>query len=219
MVDAPRQERCRSGDPPQRGIFLYELISREVPGVSRTRGSAPSPLLDEAGCQREAQIALAHFERSLLLCKDDADRFSAISDAIEPAVECGDGTKSVLFADEILRLAPTNAGNRHWRDYVHQAHIARGHAALLRNDVAAAGAELLEAGRIGSEDAPVLRSFGPDFALVRALFALGETAAVLAYLDECERFWNPARIKRWRERFAKGEKPFLHNGYEPTEFD
>lgn len=210
---------------PEWRTWSYELGNLALRRVTidrefRAAGSVPArPLLDEAGCQREAQVALAHFERSLLLCKDDAERFSAFSDAVEAAVECGDGGKSVIFADEILRLAPTNTSNRHWRDYVHRAHIARGRAALLRNDLTTAGDELLEAGRIGSEDAPVMRSFGPDFALARELFARGEMTVVLAYLDECERFWNPARIKRWRERLAKGEVPFLHRGFEPTESD
>jgi hypothetical protein len=78
-------------------------------------------------------------------------------------------------------------------------------------------AELVTAGAQGSDRAPVLRSFGPDFRLARSLLELGEREAVLAYLSKCATFWRPDRITAWSAAIERGEAPLMNTGFDPSE--
>lgn len=194
---------------------LGTLAMREVGVALESRAIGRKtirPTLSDQECRERAAVALKHFERALSKC---ADRFSLLPDAAEAAFVAGDHLKTVAYADEILESAIRNSSNRHWRDYVHTAYIFKGRVALSKGDVASAARSLIDAGKIGSKDAPVLRSFGPDFALAREMLDRGESTTVLAYLAEVERYWNPERVALWRDAMAKGEHPALTHVWTP----
>lgn len=165
-----------------------------------------------------AASALAHFERALAVAGDQRGwRFSLLASCARAAVIAQRFPEAKRYADAVLALAPACEDEFHAPDYVHDAHISRGHVALASADLPTAREELAAAGAIGSPNAPVLRSFGPDFRLAAQLLERGEKDAVVAYLDRCATFWNPKRIARWKAELAAGERPKVHRGFEPGE--
>ncbi|HEY4055940.1 MAG TPA: hypothetical protein VGM39_05000 [Kofleriaceae bacterium] len=188
----------------------------------RTVGVAQNTALRESrhddGQLRElAQRAIVHFERALRLPNNNSHRLGLFPRIADAALEAGAPLRAAVYADSAVALAKACPAERHVPDYLHEAHIVKGHVALAANNIAEATRLLALAATFGGPQAPVLRSFGPDFTLANALLARGELAAVRAYLGACATFWEPERIARWQARLDRGEHPFMHTGYErPT---
>jgi tetratricopeptide (TPR) repeat protein len=164
-----------------------------------------------------AREALGHFERALSLVTRKLERFAYLPKCATAALECGQLSAALNYTDETLALAPECASDRHRPDHVHTAHIVRGHVALEANLVDAAKRELVLAGAQGSANAPILRSFGPDFRLAARLLDRGERTAVLDYLTQCSTFWKEPRVARWRQAILRGERPNMFTGFDPNE--
>lgn len=164
-----------------------------------------------------SQRALVHFERALKLATEDVRRFHLLTDCAKAALEAGLRAEAVQYAEASLALAPRCGGDRHRPDVIHAAHVVRGRARLESGDPDGAARDLEDAGRQGSLEAPVLRSFGPDFVLAALLLEAGRKDAVLAYLARCETFWNPKRCARWRAVIEKGGHPRMSTGFDPAE--
>ncbi len=186
-------------------------VARTLEDRGRVTRETPAQLL------AFAREALRHFERALQLTTSVADRLSIEQHAAEAALACDDFDAAAQHACSSLDLAPSCAGERHLPDWVHAALVVLGHVALARGDRVAALAALTAAGEQGSDRAPVLRSFGPDFRLARSLLELGERGAVLAYLTQCATFWHRPRVAAWVAAIERGETPFMHRGFDPTE--
>lgn len=114
--------------------------------------------------------------------------------------------KALLYGDEAVRAGgrdcPDSCG-----DGLDKAHQALGLAALARNDRATAVKELLLSGAVPSS--PVLSSFGPSMDLAEQLYDVGETNAVLEYLEKCRGFWTDGKeaIDQFTAQIRAGSRP------------
>lgn len=227
--------RYFSLDDRERALALFERGEKLEPSSSEWAQEIGSNLFREVAVARNVEDrgtpsqgpskdlkaislgALAHYERALRLAKDDERRVHLLADCAKAALEGGRLPEAVRYAEEVLAIAPRCSGDRHQPDMIHCGHIVRGRARVEGGDLDGACRDLEEAGRQGSHRAPVLRSFGPDFRLAGLLLDAGRRDAVLSYLVQCESFWNPKRIARWRSAIGKGERPRMFTGFDPTE--
>lgn len=191
--------------------FRTVVVARRVAASGRT------PRQSEEQLKALAREAFVHFKRALALASSPAWRFQVLPDCAEAALECGHFEEAARYADVTIEVASQCPEDRHRPDRVHTAHIVRGHVALEAGDVAGARRELEAAAAQGSGNAPVLRSFGPDFTLAQRLLAAGEVDAVRGYLGRCATFWEAERVARWQRAIERGEHPRMHTGYEPPE--
>ena len=89
---------------------------------------------------------------------------------------------------------------------VHHAYLILGRVALRQGDMAAAEADLLNAGRVGGGG--TLSSFGPNMTLAKELLEKGESATVLEYFELCRKFWMFSdRMQPWIDAIHKGQLP------------
>jgi hypothetical protein len=60
-----------------------------------------------------------------------------------------------------------------------------------------------------SDGSPVLNSFGPNMSLARDLLEIGQTNAVIQYLESCRKFWSDdfGEIDEWLETIRSGGMP------------
>lgn len=108
-----------------------------------------------------------------------------------------------LLGDSVRFRGDWNYGNA-----VHYANLYLGRIALERGDVREARTRLLAAGR--TPGSPQLDDFGPDMTLADELLEHGESAVVLAYFRECDRFWgnkSKNRLNEWSAAVRAGRKP------------
>lgn len=201
-----RGERLAPGNP-----AWAELLGHDRLGdVKRARMMAnEGRLAFPPELRAVARAALIHFERALTL-SDERLRLLAL--CVHAAVEAEDWEAARRHADAVLVAVAGGCDDEHRLDYLHAAYIARGHAALARNDEEGACGELAAAGRQGGRDAPTLRSYGPDFRLATLLLERGRKDAVLSYLAWCGEFWKPKRVQAWRREIVEGRLPRMHPG-------
>ncbi|MCY3778311.1 MAG: RNA polymerase subunit sigma-24 [Candidatus Aminicenantes bacterium] len=122
--------------------------------------------------------------------------------------------KSAFAADQLdkarqyaeLMLQNTKAG-RNYGDRVHQGNLMMGRIALRKGKIEEAKSRLIAAGM--TPGSPVLRSFGPNMMLARALLEIGEREVVLEYFELCAQFWKShrGRLDEWGELAAAGRMP------------
>jgi hypothetical protein len=129
----------------------------------------------------------------------------ALTSQVQADVRSRDPRDPEAVARQTLEMAASaepywNTGNA-----IHYAHLLLGHRALARNDVETAAKELREAGR--TPGSPQLNSFGPDMSLAAELLARGERDVVLAYLEDCDRFWDAKRLAVWIADVRAGRTP------------
>jgi len=192
-------------------LFREVSVARKVENRAVASQEVPKDL------KALSQEAMGHFERALGLAREDERRFHLLAKCAEAALEAGRRAEAIRYAEETLALAPRCGQDRHQPDVIHIAHVVRGCARVEAGDLDGACRDLDEAGRQGSLNAPVLRSFGPDFRLAGMLLDAGRRDAVLSYLAQCESFWNAKRVARWRAAIQKGERPRMFTGFDPTE--
>jgi TonB family protein len=90
----------------------------------------------------------------------------------------------------------------------HESYLILGRVSLRRGDLAAAKADLLDAGRVSG--GWTLSSFGPNMSLAKELLEMGEKDTVLEYLDLCRKFWSNGAKKSldpWSEQIRNGQIP------------
>jgi len=136
-------------------------------------------------------------------------RFLSLRGVAARALERGDQDRAARLARELLTLAEEYRTDWNYGNAIHHGHLLLGRVALVRGDLSAAGAELLEAGR--TPGSPQLNSFGPNMALARELLQKGQTAPVREYFSLCRRFWMPqfadAKLKEWESDLTAGREP------------
>jgi len=90
---------------------------------------------------------------------------------------------------------------------LHDAHTFLGVIALAEGDAATAGNHLLASA--ANEGSPVMRSFGPNMRLAKALLEAGEREPVLKYFERCGEFWRMDRglLAEWTKIVEAGEVP------------
>jgi hypothetical protein len=163
---------------------------------------AERDLADEISQMHRAQAAV---ERA----KTDDKREIELVDAAKLTAKHGDPALAESYAHELLRLAGKTGGECDWNhgNAVHDGNMVLGLVALGRQDVAAAKAALLAAGK--TPGSPQLNSFGPNMSLAKALLEAGERVVVLEYFALCRLFWKGHRadLDDWSAEVKEGGIP------------
>jgi len=169
----------------------------------------------------ERQTAMAHrpeektaFARKAMEIRDRSfekvhgdERFYELSDVAKTAFEAGLDAKAEEYADELLHMAEERRGDWNYGNAVHNGNIVLGRLALKRGDINGAKEHLAAAGK--TSGSPQLDSFGPNMTLAKELLAKGERNAVLAYFEDCAKFWDMGRdeLKNWTSTVKAGGTP------------
>jgi len=151
--------------------------------------------------------SLADYESRMESAVSPSSRFAWLDSAAFSAVMAGNLEKAKGYADEALMLAPSFRNEWSYGNAIHHGHLVLGHLALLDGDVKTAEKELLTAGKI--DGSPQLDTFGPNMALAKALLEKGRREVVLAYFEECRKFWGDYlhELDTWKAAVEKGEIP------------
>ena len=151
---------------------------------------------------------LAREERTLNSSATSAQgRYYALADAAKAAFEVGELERAERYATELLQLSTRYQSDWNYGNAVHDAHMVLGRLALRNRDRDGAAAQLKQAG--DTPGSPQLNSFGPNMSLAADLLKAGERDAVLAYFDQCDRFWELGHddLARWRALVQGGQQP------------
>ena len=156
------------------------------------------------GSDREgASLASADFERAYEL-SDSADRAELMPDLAVTALVAGDIDKARGYAESMLKSVPSDLNKGR---FIHFGNLVLGRIALTEGNLEEAGSRLLAAAR--TEGSPVLRSFGPDMALAKALLERGRRQEVLRYMESCLEFWDNGQdtLRDWIALIEAGRTP------------
>ncbi len=173
----------------------------------RLEGEGPHPSAEVI--QQSAKKALIEYEKAAMLANKTSQP-STSADLAKTAFDAGEYNKARQYADALLMRSqskqPTGFDSS---DDAHAANLVLGRLALHNGDIAGAEAHLLAMGRVSGS--PVLDSFGPNMQLAQDLLERGDRQPVLAYFDECAKFWTyqPAKatLATWTAQVKQGEIP------------
>jgi len=148
------------------------------------------------GC-RNWQGEYEQAKRALPSTTGVSERAALLSQGAKAAVEIGEVTRARSWATEAIALLPRVRRDWNYGNIVHDAHLARGRSLLRQGDIAGARRELRLAG--ATPGSPQLNSFGPNMALASDLLKAGEKGEVIAYFQDCARFWDlgHSQLRRW----------------------
>lgn len=156
-----------------------------------------------------AQKALAEHEAAANASTNKTPQHSTSADLAMTAFDAGEYDKARRYATDLLQRGQDDKGFTWSRGGdLHRAHLILGRLALRDGDTAGAEAHLLAMGRVS--DSPVLASFGPNMRLADDLLKAGKRGVVLAYFDECAKFWtfdHEGKLRQWKAQVRKGETP------------
>jgi len=173
--------------------FLYQLEGNSL-GVS----AADSRLW--------ARKALAEYEAAAQVSTNKTLQRSTSADLAMTAFDAGEYDKARRYAADLLQRGQNKEGySYNPGGDLHRAHLILGRLALRDGDTAGAEAHLLAMGRVS--DSPVLASFGPNMRLAQELLKVGKREVVLAYFDECARFWKDKHLAVWKAQVQEGKTP------------
>lgn len=169
------------------------------------------PVLSPEKQQALAQISLVEYETASHLATNSAMANSLLRDCAVMAYAAGNYDKARGYANDLLTVGQQFAQSAS-KDYFNQgdtatyyANLILGRLALRDGNTAQAEAHLQMMGRLYSVS--VKSAFGPNMSLARDLLAAGRQDAVLAYFDECAKFWKNPRLKTWRAEVQAGKTP------------
>lgn len=155
---------------------------------------------------RTPQQVLADDEQQAL-GESGIDRFYQLPELAKAAYRGGDFVKAKALATEMLGDAPQYPHDWSYGNAIHDGNMILGLVALKQGTASSAAQYLLAAGK--TPGSPQLNSFGPNMELAHQLIAVGQTAAVLQYFDECRAFWKlgGARLDDWSATVRGGGTP------------
>ena len=135
--------------------------------------------------------------------------FYQLDDLAKTALAAGDIEKARRYAKELLTQALTRQGDWNYGNAIQHGNIVLGRIALREGKMDAAKEYLHQAGQ--TPGSPQLNSFGPNMSLAKDLLDKGETAAVLEYFQQCEKFWtmpeSKATLGAWAALVKQGQTP------------
>ncbi len=134
-------------------------------------------------------------------------RWLELSDAAMASVQNGALDEAEQYANELLLGAESHRADWNYGNAVHKGHLVLGRVALRRDDIEAAKAHLLAAGK--TPGSPQLNSFGPNMTLAKELIEQGETQAPIEYFNLCAAFWqmDGGQLQRWEKLAEQGLVP------------
>ncbi len=153
-----------------------------------------------------ARKALAEYEAAAEVSTNKTLQHSTSADLAMTAFDAGEYDKARRYAADLLQRGQNKEGySYNPGGDLHRAHLILGRLALRDGDTAGAEAHLLAMGRVS--DSPVLASFGPNMRLAQELLKVGKREVVLAYFDECARFWKDKHLAVWKAQVQEGKTP------------
>ncbi len=134
-------------------------------------------------------------------------RWLELSDAAMASVEKDALDEAEQYAKELLLRAESHRNDWNYGNAIHKGHLVLGRVALRRDDIEAAKAHLLAAGK--TPGSPQLNSFGPNMTLAKELLEQGETQAPIAYFNLCAAFWqmDGGQLQQWEKLAEQGLVP------------
>jgi hypothetical protein len=114
--------------------------------------------------------------------------------------------KAKHLAEEYLTMARQNPDSWNFGNAVHAANTVLGLLALENGRVDEAVVFLHRAG--ATPGSPQLNSYGPNMLLAKKLLEAGRVESVLAYLEQCRKFWvrgGDEQIAEWHVALLNGE--------------
>ena len=181
----------------RRVIIIWIIIIAAYFAINRY-SSSPS-----FGADMRYSEAFARFQKA----REQKERWYALSDLAKESFHTGRFDEAQRYADELDKLTPTYQDNWNYGNAIQDANIVHGLLALRAGDRMAAKQHLTSAG--ASPGSPQMNSFGPNMCLARALLRVGERDAVLAYFEQCRRFWDfhGSDLDHWRFMVSWGITP------------
>lgn len=139
--------------------------------------------------------------------KETIDRFYVLGDLAKESFHTGRFDEARKYADELDQITPSHRDNWNYGNAIQDANIVHGLLALRSGDRESAKKYLTAAG--DSPGSPQMNSFGPNMCLAKALLEAGEREAVLAYFEQCRRFWSSKhhKLDQWKFIASKGITP------------
>jgi hypothetical protein len=133
-----------------------------------------------------------------------------LSDVVRRAARSNSGADVMRgkAAAEELVARPIPAWDTERGNAIHYTNLLMGRIALLQGNLEAARCHLLEAGR--TPGSPQLDDYGPDMTLAQEMLERGESATVLQYFEECDKFWlrhEKNRLAEWGSAVRSGHMP------------
>ena len=180
----------------------------------RLQGEGPMP--SPAILRQSAKKALVEYEAAASLANKTAQPNTS-ADLSKTAFDAGEYDKARTYAEALLlngqKIAEAGKDDPRTPEFIfnendndiHEANLVLGRLALHDGDVAGAEACLLAMGRVSGSSQ--LDSFGPNMQLAADLLQLGKRDTVLAYFDECAKFWKDQRLGKWRSEVELGKMP------------
>lgn len=137
------------------------------------------------------------------------NRFYVMEKQITVAYQSGDFEKTKSLIDKNLQLARIYRCNWNYGNAIHDSNRILGLISLSEGNISDARKYIVKAGK--STGSPQLNSFGPNLDLANQLLSLGETDAVIEYLEGIKTFWdgNDSLIEEWIAKIRSGETPKL----------
>ena len=176
------------------GAYLYVMDEVRVHATSSDWTPDYERLLLEASAQLEAATT-------------DEDRWLALTDAALWNVDAGMLELAEEQAWEAWELSERFPETPVRYDQAHSVLIVIGRIALRKGEIDQAVLNLLRAGQVAG--GPATSSFGPNMLLAKELLDVGESVAVLEYLELCGQFWDMGqkRLALWSKQISDGEAP------------
>lgn len=168
----------------------------------------------QAKLQDLMRVHATHALARLAQAKGDEARFNALPSAAVAAYDLRQYDEARELAREALGALTRYRGLWSAGNAIHDGHMTLGLVALRDGDVSEAVVQLRLAGE--TPGSPQLGSFGPSMKLARALLLEGQTAPVLAYLEQCRRFWGMGStwLDVWEAKVRAGQVPnFIMHAY------
>jgi hypothetical protein len=197
-------------------VFQILLVAPEIDAAERIAKK-------EAGgsCQLQAAFVEASHpaerdrksldlaRKRLQMAKDPLETFHAQVHFVRMANNVQQLSDAKPIAETILKTAPKFKSNWDYGNGVHIAHIVLGRYAASTGDVATAKYHLNAAAFPAASS--ILREFGPNLSLARALLKRGECDAVLAFLSKYAKIWRtedaPQKFSEWEKDIKSGKFP------------
>ncbi|MFN8656598.1 MAG: hypothetical protein U0105_09685 [Candidatus Obscuribacterales bacterium] len=150
---------------------------------------------------RSAELTEVFDQAEIVLRKEDhpGERYGALLEVSDCALEAGELAKGKIYAEQLLALTIERETSH--RQFV--AHTLLGLIAIKQDDAEAAEKQLLAAGDC---------EFCPDMRLAHELFLLKRTEPVLRFLKACERTAPEAerkQLRTWHSEVEQGKTPNL----------
>ncbi len=180
----------------------------------RLEGEGPRP--SAATVKQSAKKALTEYEAAATLAGKTGQSDTS-ADLAKTAFNAGEYDKARTYAEALLKRGEdvAAAGRADPRtpafifhvnnEDIHEASLILGRLAVHDGNLTEAGTHLLVMGRVSGSSS--LDAFGPNMQLARDLLERGDRQPVLAYFDECAKFWHDKRLGAWRSEVEQGKIP------------